>query len=277
MQGAEGREALRGPAQGPGKRHQVRQRRLFRSWACKAGLGAVPARLPWSAASSVTTGTASLALRPGKAPGSQIIRVGHRAQKQMGVEQHQPRPAQASPCSEHRPCGCTFVMQGRSPRCQRLPGSPPICSSCSPAGCPPPPAPPAPVQEGPARGQLRHRARSRVLQGADHRYAPLRLGWAGLGCWGSTAVTAWTASGTAPCLNHDCVLRPAGVPKEIDDREKRVSITPAVVKTLLKQGFKEVLVERGAGEASEFSVRRADCPKAASHLVLHLGCHSTDR
>lgn len=44
------------------------------------------------------------------------------------------------------------------------------------------------------------------------------------------------------------------MPKEIDQGEKRVAITPAVVKTLLKQGFKDVLIEKGAGEASEFSV-----------------------
>lgn len=36
--------------------------------------------------------------------------------------------------------------------------------------------------------------------------------------------------------------------------EKRVAVTPTVVKTLLKQGFREVLVEAGAGDASEFSV-----------------------
>lgn len=49
--------------------------------------------------------------------------------------------------------------------------------------------------------------------------------------------------------------RPAGVPKEVEDGEKRVAITPTVVKTLLKQGFKQVVVESGAGEASEFTVR----------------------
>lgn len=31
-------------------------------------------------------------------------------------------------------------------------------------------------------------------------------------------------------------------------------MTPAAIRTLLKQGFREVLVEKGAGEASEFSV-----------------------
>lgn len=46
----------------------------------------------------------------------------------------------------------------------------------------------------------------------------------------------------------------AGVPKEVGEGEKRVAVTPTVVKTLLKQGFKEVLVESSAGEASEFTV-----------------------
>lgn len=46
----------------------------------------------------------------------------------------------------------------------------------------------------------------------------------------------------------------AGVPKETEMGEKRVAITPAVVKNLLKQGFKEVVIEKGAGDASEFSV-----------------------
>ena len=44
------------------------------------------------------------------------------------------------------------------------------------------------------------------------------------------------------------------MPKETESGEKRVAITPAVVKTLLKQGFKEVVIEKGAGDASEFSV-----------------------
>lgn len=44
------------------------------------------------------------------------------------------------------------------------------------------------------------------------------------------------------------------MPKENFDGEKRVAVTPTVVKTLIKSGFKEVRVERGAGEASEFTV-----------------------
>jgi NAD(P) transhydrogenase len=59
---------------------------------------------------------------------------------------------------------------------------------------------------------------------------------------------------TRQALSDKALLLAAGVPKEIDQGEKRVAITPAVVKTLLKQGFKDVLIEKGAGEASEFSV-----------------------
>lgn len=44
------------------------------------------------------------------------------------------------------------------------------------------------------------------------------------------------------------------MPKEIFEGERRVAITPTVVKTLLKQGFKEVVVEAGAGDLSEFTV-----------------------
>lgn len=56
-----------------------------------------------------------------------------------------------------------------------------------------------------------------------------------------------------------------GVPKEVDNLEKRVSMTPAAIKTLLKQGFREVLVEKGAGEASEFS---DDDYKAAGATIV---------
>lgn len=44
-----------------------------------------------------------------------------------------------------------------------------------------------------------------------------------------------------------------GVPKEIFDGEKRVAVTPTVVTTLLKAGFKAVYVEANAGAAAEFS------------------------
>ncbi|XP_025063497.1 NAD(P) transhydrogenase, mitochondrial isoform X2 [Alligator sinensis] len=43
-----------------------------------------------------------------------------------------------------------------------------------------------------------------------------------------------------------------GVPKEIFQNEKRVSLSPASVQALVKQGF-NVVVESGAGEASKFS------------------------
>jgi len=43
-----------------------------------------------------------------------------------------------------------------------------------------------------------------------------------------------------------------GVPKELKDREKRVALTPDVVKDLVKKGF-EVAVETGAGVSSFFS------------------------
>lgn len=55
-------------------------------------------------------------------------------------------------------------------------------------------------------------------------------------------------------FNLPLISGPAGVPKEQFDGEKRVAVTPTVVQTLLKSGFREVRVERGAGEASEFAV-----------------------
>lgn len=46
----------------------------------------------------------------------------------------------------------------------------------------------------------------------------------------------------------------AGVPKESFEGERRVALTPAGVAALKKAGFKEVLVESGAGAAANFSV-----------------------
>lgn len=43
-----------------------------------------------------------------------------------------------------------------------------------------------------------------------------------------------------------------GVPKEIFPDERRVALTPANVALLLKKGYKQVIVERGAGTAAEF-------------------------
>ncbi len=42
-----------------------------------------------------------------------------------------------------------------------------------------------------------------------------------------------------------------GILKEIEKREKRVSISPKIAKLLIEKGF-EVLVEDGAGDASKF-------------------------
>jgi NAD(P) transhydrogenase len=44
-----------------------------------------------------------------------------------------------------------------------------------------------------------------------------------------------------------------GCIKETYPEEKRVAVTPENVQLLLKSGFKEILIERGAGEASQFS------------------------
>ncbi|KAL1870613.1 hypothetical protein Plec18167_007377 [Paecilomyces lecythidis] len=45
----------------------------------------------------------------------------------------------------------------------------------------------------------------------------------------------------------------AGIPKETYPNERRVAITPANVAVLLKKGFSRVLVERGAGDAAQFT------------------------
>lgn len=44
-----------------------------------------------------------------------------------------------------------------------------------------------------------------------------------------------------------------GIPKETYPNERRVAITPANVAVLLKKGFSRVLVERGAGDAAQFT------------------------
>lgn len=43
-----------------------------------------------------------------------------------------------------------------------------------------------------------------------------------------------------------------GVPREVYPGERRVALTPANVALLLKKGYKNILVERGAGSAAEF-------------------------
>ncbi|KAJ4355492.1 uncharacterized protein N0V89_003508 [Didymosphaeria variabile] len=44
-----------------------------------------------------------------------------------------------------------------------------------------------------------------------------------------------------------------GIPKESYPGERRVAITPANVKLLLKKGFSRILIERGAGEEAQFT------------------------
>ena len=45
-----------------------------------------------------------------------------------------------------------------------------------------------------------------------------------------------------------------GVPKETFPGEKRVALTPTGAATLLKSGFKQVTVEKGAGADAQFKV-----------------------
>ena len=51
--------------------------------------------------------------------------------------------------------------------------------------------------------------------------------------------------------------RPTGVPRETFENERRVALTPAGVASLLKAGFKNVVVESGAGALANFSVSSA--------------------
>ena len=50
----------------------------------------------------------------------------------------------------------------------------------------------------------------------------------------------------------DITKMKVGVPKEVYTNEKRVSLAPEGVQRLLKSGFGQVLVEKGAGEASSY-------------------------
>lgn len=75
----------------------------------------------------------------------------------------------------------------------------------------------------------------------------------------------------APVAYKDLVL---GVPKETFAGEKRVAITPTVVKTLLKAGFKEIRVEKGAGEASEFT--DDEYAAAGASIVDHAASFKSD-
>lgn len=56
-----------------------------------------------------------------------------------------------------------------------------------------------------------------------------------------------------------------GVPTEVRSGEKRVAMTPQNVKLLLKKGFKEVLIEQGAGFQAEFNAH--DYEEAGATLV----------
>ncbi len=49
-------------------------------------------------------------------------------------------------------------------------------------------------------------------------------------------------------------LLAAGVPKESFAGEKRVALSPTGVSTLVKAGFKGVLIEKGAGAGAKFTV-----------------------
>jgi hypothetical protein len=57
------------------------------------------------------------------------------------------------------------------------------------------------------------------------------------------------AHGTRPAA-----VSRAGVPREAAHSERRVALSPSAVAVLLKQGFKSVLVQRGAGEQAQFTV-----------------------
>lgn len=85
-------------------------------------------------------------------------------------------------------------------------------------------------------------------------------------------LVVYSRAGEGVRLTPACPARPAGVPKEVDDLERRVSMTPAAIKTLLKQGFKEVIVEKGAGEASEFSVSAQRAPHPRPGLLQQAVC-----
>lgn len=66
---------------------------------------------------------------------------------------------------------------------------------------------------------------------------------------------------------------PAGIPRETYENERRVALTPQGVAALKKAGFKEVVVEAGAGAAANFSVRRAaatEALRARPHPALAL-------
>lgn len=71
------------------------------------------------------------------------------------------------------------------------------------------------------------------------------------------------------------LINNTGVPKENFDGEKRVAVTPAVVRTLLKSGFKEIRVEKRAGEASEFTVNAESYKQLAGCTACQLQLYVT--
>jgi len=56
-----------------------------------------------------------------------------------------------------------------------------------------------------------------------------------------------------PCRSCRRLLA-AGVPKESFAGEKRVALSPTGVSTLVKAGFKGILIEKGAGAGAKFTV-----------------------
>ena len=57
-----------------------------------------------------------------------------------------------------------------------------------------------------------------------------------------------------------------GVPTEVRTGERRVAVTPQNAALLLKKGFKEVLVEHGAGFNSQFDAHVSPLPNEHSLL-----------
>ncbi len=77
----------------------------------------------------------------------------------------------------------------------------------------------------------------------------------------TVGMTACLALGCAPqsleqmpTIRH---LLASGVPKESFAGEKRVALSPTGVSTLVKAGFKGVIIEKGAGAGAKFTVCNA--------------------
>lgn len=115
LQGAEGRATLRGPAQGPGKRHQVRQtRRLFRR-CCKAGQGS-PAWPPAFASSLIWTCWHSCMRSQAGTFARHPDHPCRASRSKDGVGAARPRPhAPGLPWSSPSFVACTFFYAGPFP------------------------------------------------------------------------------------------------------------------------------------------------------------------